>query len=691
MSLPDFSTQSFLFSTAGISASLFPEDDRYRLFAQIVYPHLAAARSQLATCYCSDNGRVAVEPVLLLGVSLLQYLDGVPDRRAVEMLHYHVGWIFALNRQLGDEMFHPTTRVNFRARLTEKDLTALGFQTIIDALIQAGLVARQTRQRLDSTQMIGRVSRMSRLECVRESLRLVLQEVAKATPEPGRPAGWADLWERYVESQTDYRASTETLARKFVQAGADAHRVLQWLRLPAQAELAQSEPARLLARVFGEQFDVVASPSAPTPPATPHRESSPVPVTVPAATESASAPRAESVPAAPEPAAGIRLTEPTGPIVQPKGEATLPSDRVPDSPTSAAPVELAVSPSAPTPPPSLNGETILVAPPVAAPAEVPSAAGAASVPVAPPTTASSPTAESTGPRVQPKTKEAVRSDRVQNPHEPEATYASKGEGKARKEHVGYKVQVAESVCEVPLEAGEPTRNFLTGIVTHAAYESDEAGARKMAAEQASMGLDKPPVQYVDAAYISAAELAQAQAEGRELIGPAPATPDHVQGRYTTERFDVDIEQRQAICPAGKTNTQCSRLEEKQTGKVSYRLEWSTHCENCPLRAQCVAPQHKHRSIVVGEHHTALQARRREQVTPEFKRRMKHRNAIEGTQSELVRAHGLRRARYRGLNKVRLQNYLVGAACNVKRWIRREVWNLRRAVSATPAATAPAAN
>ena len=71
--------------------------------------------------------------------------------------------------------------------------------------------------------------------------------------------------------------------------------------------------------------------------------------------------------------------------------------------------------------------------------------------------------------------------------------------------------------------------------------------------------------------------------------------------------------------------------------------------------------------------------------------MKHRNAIEGTQSELVRAHGLRRARYRGLSKVRLQNYLAGAACNVKRWIRRHIWNLRRGVSATTAATAPAAN
>ena len=65
--------------------------------------------------------------------------------------------------------------------------------------------------------------------------------------------------------------------------------------------------------------------------------------------------------------------------------------------------------------------------------------------------------------------------------------------------------------------------------------------------------------------------------------------------------------------------------------------------------------------------------------------MKHRNAIEGTQSELVRAHGLRQARYRGLAKVRQQNYWAGAACNVKRWLRRQAWELTRATAARVAA------
>jgi hypothetical protein len=85
--------------------------------------------------------------------------------------------------------------------------------------------------------------------------------------------------------------------------------------------------------------------------------------------------------------------------------------------------------------------------------------------------------------------------------------------------------------------------------------------------------------------------------------------------------------------------------------------------------------------VVGEHHDLLQARRREQKTEAFAEEKKKRNAIEGTQSELVRGHGARRARYRGLPKVRLQNYFIGAACNAKRWIRRLQWEMKQAARA----------
>ena len=48
MSLPVFSTQGELFSTASLSGTLFAQSDRYRLFGKLVYPALAATRPKLA-------------------------------------------------------------------------------------------------------------------------------------------------------------------------------------------------------------------------------------------------------------------------------------------------------------------------------------------------------------------------------------------------------------------------------------------------------------------------------------------------------------------------------------------------------------------------------------------------------------------------------------------------------------------
>jgi IS5 family transposase len=64
--------------------------------------------------------------------------------------------------------------------------------------------------------------------------------------------------------------------------------------------------------------------------------------------------------------------------------------------------------------------------------------------------------------------------------------------------------------------------------------------------------------------------------------------------------------------------------------------------------------------------TALLAHRAEAQTEAFRDKLHLRAGIEGTISELARMHGLRKARYRGLAKQRLQNYFIALAANLKR-------------------------
>jgi len=518
--------------------------------------------------------------VLLLGATLLQFMERLPDRQAAECVMYHLGWKLALMQDFSPKAFHPTTLCYFRERLVSHEKAKLAFDTVLEGLIKAGLVGRRSNQRLDSTHVLGLVAKMSRLECVRETLRLAMEELVRdickmdESERPVLPASWPLLWERYVESKLDYRADASALSKKMTQAGVDAWELLQWLETlrigagpdaEARQALAKGEKVLLLARVFGENFD------APTA-----------------------------------------------------------SDAV-------------------------------------------------------------------------KQKPAQTSAAVKNPHDPDAQYSHKknrpakgdksaaGKGadnnggadtkaKSGIEWIGYKVQVAETVEDEPREAGEPTASFITSVETQCANGSDEAGMVQTLDSQEQSGLGLPPKMYVDGAYVSAEAIKEAEAQGRELVGPAQRATNKATG-FKTEAFDVDVENRKAICPGGHAATNCSRLEEKATGKVSFRFEWggkSGPCPTCPLRGRCLSPGQHHRTLAVGQSHSHLQQRRQEMQSDEFKNQMKRRNAIEGTQSELVRGHGLRRARYRGLNKVRLQNYLIGAAANAKRWARRAAWELKQA-------------
>jgi transposase len=527
-------------------AWMLPAQDRYRLFAQKVLPVLVKARAALAELYCADNGRRGIEPVLLLALSVLQFWERVPDAQAVALLNWHLGWAFAVGWEMGRELFHPCVLSRFRQRLLKHKKGALAFEALVKELVECGLIHPQSSRRLDSTFVLGLISHMGRLECLRETLRLALEELSdRQAPTQGRPSFWPLWWERYVEHQLDFRAQAAVLQAKLRQTGEDIMNLLAWVDLSPTAAWASGAKVQLLRRVLAEHFEL---PKPSTPAAVP-----------------------------------------------------LPKEKTP--------------------------------------------AGA-----------------------------------VKNPHDPEAQWAKKGSGAQKKEVVGFKVQVCETAQEQPLAKGQPTQQFLTAIETQPATASDQRGMDQVHQAEARQNLPPAPTQYVDAAYICGAKLAQAKAQGRELIGPAPVPPGK-EGRFSTAEFDIRFDPLQARCPAGQLHVNYVQWQDTEMGGTATRFDWAHHCQTCSLRAQCVSPKQTSRSLAIGPHHELLQARRREQTTPPFRQRCQNRNALEGTQSELVRAHGLRQARYRGVEKVRLQNYFIGTACNAKRWIRLLQWRARQTTPA----------
>jgi len=541
VSLPKPKMQRSFFDTGFVVEGLFDDPgDPYRLFREKVLPALRRMRSVLAGMYCEGNGRPAIEPVVMAGVLLLQFMEKVPDRKAAEHVRVHLGWKYALDLEIDDRGFEATSLVVFRRRLVDGGLERVIFDAVLETLRSEGLVGRRSKVRVDSTHVVAVVAKMGRLEAVRETMRLALEAVERQGLS-GVLEGWDVLIERYRDSSVEWRRQTkEQLRARFAQAGTDALRLIAWARGQALGRAA-SDPMLTLERVFLEQYELGAN----------------------------------------------------------------------------------------------------------------------------------------GP--EPRKKEGAGT--VKNPHEPEAQWSTKSTTKD-KSWTGYKTQIEETVAEdgKPKAKGEPTEQFITDLVTTEAVASDIDGRHRMTAAQAARGEERASETYVDAAYVSGATLAEAKAEGRELIGPALPSQEH-EGKFATEAFDIDIAARTATCPAGKTATRCSLIHDSHQGKAYYRFEWGAQCDACPLCPKCTSSRSGRRTVSVGVHHDLVQRRRREMKTEAFRTRLRQRNAIEGTISELARA-GLRHTRYRGLAKTSLANLLIAAGCNVRRWFRRLTWQTECALAAS---------
>jgi hypothetical protein len=254
MSLPQFDVQGSLFESLGaIAPELFSDNDKYKLFAKKVWPVLVQCREQLAECYQADNGRPGVEPVVLVGVLIFQFLERVPDRQAVELVKYHLGWKVALDLKLSEGGFHPTTLVYFRQRLLEHAKADVAMRAVLEAFTKRGLSSETINNDSDSTHVLSAVRDLSALECVRETLRLALEELGRGLAESERPEFWELFWERYVESKLDYKSGQEVLKNKHRQAGEDCLRVLQWLE-PTAPELRYGQQVELLREVFAQSI-----------------------------------------------------------------------------------------------------------------------------------------------------------------------------------------------------------------------------------------------------------------------------------------------------------------------------------------------------------------------------------------------------------------------------------------------------
>jgi len=280
----------------------------------------------------------------------------------------------------------------------------------------------------------------------------------------------------------------------------------------------------------------------------------------------------------------------------------------------------------------------------------------------------------------------VRPDSLQSPHDPDVTYSGhKGKG--------YEVQVAETCDE----------ENAVQIITHVAVtpssgsDTDVTVPVVKALEERRI---RPDELWADTAYGSGQNAFEAARRGTEVVspiaGPAPRPRDTTGPAgvppFTAADFQIDVTgERATVCPAGHES-----LEEYDWEQTPQRVEIyfaRAACDSCPLRARCPVKLDRRAGNYVLKANLVrvnIEGRRRVEATEEWRKRYGVRAGIEGTNSELKRAHGLGRLRVRGEARVGLAVYLKALACNVKRMVHAlQAWERQEAQAGEALAAVPA--
>ena len=249
--------------------------------------------------------------------------------------------------------------------------------------------------------------------------------------------------------------------------------------------------------------------------------------------------------------------------------------------------------------------------------------------------------------------------RVISPYETDARASRKRET----EWVGYKVHLTETCGE------EEAVHLIVQAEITAATEQDVEETMPLLDDLQARDL-LPAVRLVDSGYVSGEGLARHAELGIELVGPLKPEGgwQHETG-YGMSAFQVDWDKHQVRCPQGQLSQNWCPGRHNRGEEVIWVRFSAVSCQSCPVKELCTKQEKdKGRVLTLSPQpiHEARSRRRSEQSTAAFQQRYGLRAGIEGTLSEGVRSHGLRRARYRGQAKTQLQAKAIAAAINLVR-------------------------
>lgn len=202
-------------------------------------------------------GQPAYAPWRLALVTLLQFREGLSDRRAADAVRGRIDWRYLLALSLADAGFDHSVLCEFRARLPQHHAGSRLLERLLDTAREGRLLKARGRQHTDSTHVPAAVRTLNRLELVGETMRAALNAIAAAAPEWLRgvaPLDWHERYGRRVENNRLPEAAAQRDAYA-VQVGADGFLLLDALDGPGTPQGLPMLPAvGVLRRVWARHY-----------------------------------------------------------------------------------------------------------------------------------------------------------------------------------------------------------------------------------------------------------------------------------------------------------------------------------------------------------------------------------------------------------------------------------------------------
>jgi IS5 family transposase len=219
---------------------------------------------------------------------------------------------------------------------------------------------------------------------------------------------------------------------------------------------------------------------------------------------------------------------------------------------------------------------------------------------------------------------------------------------------------------------EEETGIITGVETTPANETDGSQLKPLLEEQEKAHSLQPKEVTADKAYDWGENL-ESLANHNTIANISLSKTVNRNGAeyFTVDDFLYDPKSNKLMCPAGHISTSCYQvvLSNAHYNKPGYAFQFKPSlCNECQFKARCVK-NNRGRRIHISYYEPYYRMARERMATEEGKQAYRNRYRIEQKMADLTRYCGLRRCRYRGIDRAGIHTLLATTVCNIKRMVK----------------------